>query len=602
MRDTINQIFSLVLIVVLGLGIIWCIANYSKLEEGFSGSNLYTQEDLNNAYNDGYNTAFTDREEYESLINSYRDKITTQSDEIDKLKDEIQLLKNDNNNKADKIAELEADCSDLKNKITLLETSGLEDEQTIALLQHELEEKNAEITRLNNLLLNNATEVSELNDRIKALENSIAYYEEYIQNLETNSTAVVTFEFNNEVYAIKEVAKGDYVSIEDPTSSTYLKFNYWTINGVQVDLSTTPINENTTIVANVTRFYDVKFIVDDEEYHSSIIAENGTITAPETPVLDNYEFEYWILGNTQINSFDNIFVNRDMVFTAKLTRLYLVQFSYYMHNENNELTIHSSEQKVKENGIATAPIISNTNRLIFSGWRLIDTTETIDVNSYIITSDTTFMMVYTEKFLYSFMIEDNLYYSCYAESHTKLSNLNIPTLSEDQSTNFNGWEDQNTGILTSKTLLSTSYTDDCDTIYKALYTYSYDKTSSIVGSWKGVVENEDGTKTYLYLTIAPENCEHTELAIFAQRTEEPAPAEIEANKFTITTNYVSQFNLLAKDTSIEEDPHAFVNIILNYKNELDKLSGTVSIYDFAVSGGTVYLVDETNLQFERISA
>ncbi|MBR4003524.1 MAG: hypothetical protein IKI95_05670, partial [Clostridia bacterium] len=53
--------------------LVWGITNFNKVQEGLSGTGLYTQEDLNKAYEDGYDKALTDKAEYEELINSYRD-------------------------------------------------------------------------------------------------------------------------------------------------------------------------------------------------------------------------------------------------------------------------------------------------------------------------------------------------------------------------------------------------------------------------------------------------------------------------------------------------------------------------------------------------
>ena len=79
-RKVLTIIFSILIVAAFAFVLTWGIINWSKVKEGMAGNGLYTQDDVQNAYEDGYNTALTDKEEYDNLINSYRDTITTQND------------------------------------------------------------------------------------------------------------------------------------------------------------------------------------------------------------------------------------------------------------------------------------------------------------------------------------------------------------------------------------------------------------------------------------------------------------------------------------------------------------------------------------------
>ena len=98
-KKVLSIIFSLLFACAFVFVIVWCIINFNKVEEGISGTGIYTQEDINNAYNDGYNTALENKTEYEELINSYRDTITTQTDQISQLNSQITVLTNNNKDK-----------------------------------------------------------------------------------------------------------------------------------------------------------------------------------------------------------------------------------------------------------------------------------------------------------------------------------------------------------------------------------------------------------------------------------------------------------------------------------------------------------------------
>ncbi len=74
-RKVLTIIFSILIVAAFAFVLTWGIINWSKVKEGMAGNGLYTQDDVQNAYEDGYNTALTDKEEYDNLINSYRDTI-----------------------------------------------------------------------------------------------------------------------------------------------------------------------------------------------------------------------------------------------------------------------------------------------------------------------------------------------------------------------------------------------------------------------------------------------------------------------------------------------------------------------------------------------
>ena len=76
-KTIISVIINIVLIIALIFGIVWGATNFTKLQSVLSDTktNLYTDEDLSNAYLDGYNTALKNRDKYEALITEYRVRI-----------------------------------------------------------------------------------------------------------------------------------------------------------------------------------------------------------------------------------------------------------------------------------------------------------------------------------------------------------------------------------------------------------------------------------------------------------------------------------------------------------------------------------------------
>ena len=84
-RKVLGIIFSILFVGAFTFVLCWGIINFNKVKESMSGTAIYTQEDVNNAYQDGYDTALEDKAEYDELINGYRDTITTLNDNISKL-------------------------------------------------------------------------------------------------------------------------------------------------------------------------------------------------------------------------------------------------------------------------------------------------------------------------------------------------------------------------------------------------------------------------------------------------------------------------------------------------------------------------------------
>lgn len=124
----------------------------------------------------------------------------------------------------------------------------------------------------------------------------------------------LVFEFDNNIYAHETIEKGTTFNIENPQSTNYVRFNYWTINAQQVDLSTYVFTENTTIVANVTYFHYVKFIVDGIPLDSQFVEDGTLAIAPVAPEKEDYNFVGWSIDG--VNIIDDFTINADSTFVA----------------------------------------------------------------------------------------------------------------------------------------------------------------------------------------------------------------------------------------------------------------------------------------------
>ena len=241
MKKKGSIIFTTILVCLLGFCVIWSISNFDKLKLAISGTALYTKEDVDNAYRDGYDTAVTD--------------------------------------KADLLVQIEA-------------------------LRNELDVKTAELSALKNKFADYdaiTTENYELKQQIKALEKeienlnlTISAYEKFVEDVEEADKLVATFMYDGAIYALQRYENGATVTIEDPASTEDVKFLGWTKDGADVDLTNFVITESVTFEAKLAKSSAVTFIVNGETVNSQRVTYGETVTdIPENPDVYGYTFKGW---------------------------------------------------------------------------------------------------------------------------------------------------------------------------------------------------------------------------------------------------------------------------------------------------------------------
>ena len=489
-RKVLTIIFSILIVGAFAFVLTWGIINWSKVKEGMAGNGLYTQDDVQKSYEDGYSTALKDKEEYEKLITGYRDTITTQNDQISQHTSEVNSLNNSikdyqaqistlteqkeaieaqvetlNTIKAsneETIADLNGQIADLSAQIVNLQASGAENETQIAQLtsqvnnlqslneqlqaNNELNIKtinglNAQITSLNSQIAdltlqtqNNSAVVSSLNAKIAELQKSVSYYEQYLATLESGEQVVATFEFDGSVYNVQVVNKNSLLSVTTPESTAYKIFNGWTVDGEAIDLSTYRITQNTKIVADVTYKYEVNFVVEDENYHNVIVLKDSVAPVPTAPTKAGYEFDGWTLDGNSVVDMSRYTITQNTTFTAKFTKLYSVIFKY----EDTTL----ANNTVRSGSKATAPQTVTTAYKVFNGWKVGGTS--VNLDEYRITADTVFVADITYKYDVKFIADGKTHNTQIVEKRAKPEVPSNPTKSNYV---FVGWSIDGTNTV-----------------------------------------------------------------------------------------------------------------------------------------------------------
>lgn len=489
-RKVLTIIFSILIIGVFAFLLTWGIINWSKVKDGMAGNGLYTQEDVQKSYEDGYSTALKDKDEYDKLINSYRDTITTQNDLISQYTSEATALNNSikdyqgqvatlneqraaletqietlNTIKASNeitITELNGQIAELSTQIHTLQGNKDENERQIAALTEQLTNLqtlntqlqennalnsktinglNAQIASLNNQIAdltlqtqNNSSVVNALNVKIAELQKSVSYYEQYLSTLESGEQVVATFEFDGSVYNIQVVNKNSLLTVATPPSTAYVIFNGWTVDGEPIDLATYRITANTKIVADVTHKYEVNFTVDGENYHNEIVLKNANVTPPAAPTKNGYVFEGWTTDGNSVVNLNSYTVTQNVTFTAKFTKQYSVVFKYEDTTLKNET--------VKSGNYATAPTATSTAYKVFNGWKVNGVA--VNVSEYRITSDTVFVADITYKYDVKFMADGKTHNTQIVERNGKPT---VPAAPTKTNYVFVGWSIDGTNTV-----------------------------------------------------------------------------------------------------------------------------------------------------------
>lgn len=408
-------IFLVVLYSLLAIGvgalIFWGVNNAKKLKSALNGTNLYTKEDLDNSYNDGYKDALEDKDAYIALINEYKATILNLTDSNTQLKSQITKVKNENADQKTKITALTGERDNLTAQVEALSADKTANQATINELNSKIDTLNSQIEELTTKYESNKNVVDELNKQIEDLQATIEYYKNNIKQLESDTQAFATFEYDGKVIDIKCVTKGTTVSINQPESTEYVVFNGWKVDGEFIDLATYNINTNTTFVADLTYKYKVAFNIDKTtEYDSQVVLKGSYPTLPNAPTKDGYEFDGWTIdGENVITNIQTIPVNSHVTYIAKFTKLINVKFVY----ENSVI----DTQTVRNGSFAKDVSVINTTYKVFNGWKYnsldsqivdVDTVQIFDLSNENI-FEHTFYADITYYFDVKFIVENQEY-------------------------------------------------------------------------------------------------------------------------------------------------------------------------------------------------
>lgn len=330
-----------------------------------------------------------EKENLENIISANEKSIEENNSKIATLQEKIKVLENNGEHKTQEIDTLQSQINALTTQNNNLQANNVTNLENLTIANNRIASLENDISTLTIQMQENATKVVELQEEKTALQNSIAYYEQFIALLETEHQAVAIFEVENTLYNAQIVVKGNNVSVESPADTETMAFVGWQVNNELVDLTTYSITTNTKFVAKFDYSYNVNFVVDNDIYSTVKVVKNGYASVENSPTKTGYEFDGWTINGVDTVDLSTCAITEDTTFVARFTKLHLVTFI----NGDNVV----SSQNVYNGCLASyppeTPIKSGYQ---FVGWS-IDGSSVIEELSPVY-GDTTFIALFTKSY------------------------------------------------------------------------------------------------------------------------------------------------------------------------------------------------------------
>ena len=493
-RKVLSIIFSIVFLAAFGFVLSWGIINFNKVQNAMSGTQIYDSEDLDKAYNDGYDTALENKKEYDALINGYRDNITSLNDTISQLNSQIITLQNTNKDCNTQIQNLNDAKTSLESEITRLNENKSQNEKTIDSLNNEITDLNTQITNLNNTILANELTINSLNNQIVSLNTQIANLN---QTITTNEQTISGLRINiNELNArIEELsnnAQSSQTEIamlnnqiasmnEQIDSLQKINRDYMeSINNLEAELSVLKAEKDNLILEN-TNYYNTisslnNQIVNLQNVNSQLESTNtlhlNTISSLNSQITSL---------NQQISDFTHQSQNNNSTISslnAKITELE-ESVRYY---ENYISSLESEQQVVAtfeyDGSVYNIQVVNkgstvavnnpqNTAYITFNGWKVDN--QFIDLSTFTINENTKIVADLTYKYDVIFKVDNSTYNSQIIEKNNYAAKPTNPTKAGYE---FDGWSTDNVNIIevsTNSIVANTTY----HAVFTKLHTVSF---------------------------------------------------------------------------------------------------------------------------------
>ena len=307
-KKVLGIIFSLLFVGAFAFVLSWGIINFNKVKDGMSGTGVYTKEDINKSYEDGYNTALTDKEEYTKLIASYRDTITTLNDNISQLNSQVTTLTNNNKDYANQLTQLNEQKTNLQSQVDNLTTIKTNNETTIASLNNQITSLQNQVTNLTKSGEDKSEQIKTLNSQITTLQNTVSQ----LQITNDMNVATIT-SLNTQIASLNTQIANLNNQIDSLNSQITVLQNDITNKETTIsDMQKTVTDLNNKIFELEKKIdYTITYTV-GEDVTTKTAKGHTTITLLDKPTKTDLTFDGWYYDGNKIETTTFDITNTDI--------------------------------------------------------------------------------------------------------------------------------------------------------------------------------------------------------------------------------------------------------------------------------------------------
>lgn len=461
-KKIIISVISVLVLTVVGcfIGI-----NWKSIKTLMSGAQIYTKEQMEESYNQGYKDANTNEDTYITQIDYYKNLVEDNELELTNYKNQVANLTNSNNNYA--------------NQVNSLNQTIQTNEETISNLQSLIDTNDTTIDGLNNEIANYKSQINVLEKEIITLQSSNEDKTLDIQNKQ-NQIASLNNQVNNLQHLVNQLNTTNETNLE--TINT-LNNQIQSLNSQISDLKLQINNNNTNVddlnnriadLENSIAYYEqyianletetqvvATFEFDGTVYNVQILNKGAYASVVAPTSTDYIVFNGWTVNN-EIVDLSTYALNENTKFVADVTYKYDVKFSV-----DNVIT---ESQIVVKNTCATLPTSPIKDGYTFDGWT-VDGVNLVDISSYTITTNITFTAVFTKMYTVTFVYEDETISTQSIKNGDCAENV---TVEDTVDKIFNGWLSNGTTVDINTYKISADTVFVADIIYKKLVTFMVD--------------------------------------------------------------------------------------------------------------------------------
>ncbi len=150
----------------------------------------------------------------------------------------------------------------------------------------------------------------------------------------------VQFMVDDEIYNSQIISKNQSAILPSTPLKEGYRFEYWTLNGEQVDISTYSITESITFEAIFTKMFKTVFTADNEIIDTIYVYPNEFASTILVPTREHYNFIGWSLDGETVLDLTSLEIIEDMEFIAVFEAIGRLPFTF----DGNTLTSYIGTQ------------------------------------------------------------------------------------------------------------------------------------------------------------------------------------------------------------------------------------------------------------------